>query len=117
MVVHVFEDGSAVLAAREPGKPGAVTGVRAAIDLRDEIEESAITVFANAEDDDDVSDTIDRGATMHEQAQMHAVFADIEGADPSIRVDDAVADLLEDEFPMSRGEHGASLDVSKKQRT
>ncbi|HTR55056.1 MAG TPA: serine/threonine-protein kinase [Kofleriaceae bacterium] len=114
---HLLEDGSAVLAAKQPGKPGALNATHAALEIRAEVWESAVTVFANAYDDDDLTVTIDRGAAMHERAELESVFGGVvDGAESAIRIDEQVAALIHDEIPVERTPNGVVVRAPRPKR-
>ena len=48
MVAQVFDDGSALLSSKEPGKPGAIKAALAALDMKREVVDGAVSVFAHA---------------------------------------------------------------------
>ncbi|HUJ59396.1 MAG TPA: serine/threonine-protein kinase [Kofleriaceae bacterium] len=113
MEVHRLEDGSAMLASKDTGKPAALAAARVAIDIRDEVWDAAVTVFGQAYEDT-ITDAIDRGAAMLEQAQMDTLFGDVvDDEAAAIIIDEVVADLIIDEIPVAMGKHGHVLKAGK----
>ncbi|MGE5185783.1 MAG: protein kinase domain-containing protein, partial [Acidobacteriota bacterium] len=110
MDLHVFDDGSAVFAAHEPGKEGALDAARAALELQQDVGDGAISVFGQAPNDDTICDSIDRGSELAERAAMTALFGEIvDGQGPVVHVDEIIADLVVDELPVEESEDGRVL--------
>ncbi|HEU0036510.1 MAG TPA: serine/threonine-protein kinase [Kofleriaceae bacterium] len=113
---HVFEDGSAVLASRGDGKQAAKEAVDAALELRRDVFDAAISVFGRAFDDT-LSDAVDRGSVLLEQATMATIFGDVvDDAGPVVHIDDVIADLLHDEVEVIQTPEGPVLSATETQR-
>jgi eukaryotic-like serine/threonine-protein kinase len=107
--LHPLEDGAAIMVARQPGRVGAIEAARAALALREQHFDGAISVFGQAFTDT-VADAIDRGSELLDRGAMGALFGDLAGrVDPEIQVDDVVAELLGDELPVVATDAGPVL--------
>jgi len=104
--LHELEDGSVILQAKEPGQRGAIAAAQAAVALKQEIFDGAVSVFAQAVDET-IADALERGADVQAQAAMENLFADVLQKDATIRIDDAIADLICEEISIDRTDAGA----------
>lgn len=103
--MHELEDGAVILQARESGQQGAIAATRAAVELKEELFDGAVSVFAQAFDET-LADAIERGADVQAQSAMENLFADVIQKDATIRVDDEIARLICDEIAIDRTDAG-----------
>jgi serine/threonine protein kinase len=96
---HLLDDGSAVLAARQPGKAGAVEAARAALELRAALPDAALSIVGHAPEEP-LSDAIDRAAAALDSAAMGALFGDVVAAGSPLHVEPVVIDLVGDEVEL-----------------
>jgi eukaryotic-like serine/threonine-protein kinase len=107
--VHPFEDGSVLMVAKSDGKAGAIEAARAAIELRDQQFDGAISVFGQSFSDT-VAEAIDRGSELLDRGTMGALFGDIAGSgEPEVQLDELIAELVKDEMPVVPTEDGPVL--------
>jgi eukaryotic-like serine/threonine-protein kinase len=104
--IHELDDGAALLEARALGAEGAIAATRAAVELREAIGDSALSVFARVSTER-LADAIDRGSDALEVAAMGELFAEVMDAVGTIRVDEHVAELIVEEFSIDRTDAGA----------
>ncbi len=113
MNVHMFDDGSTLLVARRTGKEAAVEAARAAMVLREEVPDGAVSVFSRS-DDDSLADAIDRGSMLLERAMMGTLFGDLVGNDdPVVHLDEVVAALISSDLPVATSVDGPVLVVPR----
>jgi hypothetical protein len=111
MNVHTFDDGSTLLVARRAGKEAAVGAARAALELREEVPDGAVSVFSRS-DHDSLADAIDRGSMLLERAMMGTLFGDLVGnEDPVVHLDEVIAGLISSDLPVSTTVDGPVLVV------
>jgi len=108
MDLHSFEGGGALMVSRESGKTGAIEAARAALELRDQVFDGAVSVFGQAFTDT-LSDAIDRGSALLDRAMVGTLFGDIVGAGPVVHIDDVIADLIENDMPVDKTDEGPVL--------
>jgi hypothetical protein len=109
MNVHVFDDGSTLLVATQKGKAGAVEAARAALELREEVLDGAVSVFGQATDDS-LGDAIDRGSMLLERGMMGTLFGDLVGSDEHVvHIDAVIAELIAPELPVATTADGLVL--------
>jgi hypothetical protein len=110
MDVHVFDDGSAVFAARDhQGHDAAMEAVRAALELRGEVHDAAVSVFGHGSGDT-LNETIDRGSVLLERATLVTMFGDVVDDDgPVIHLDATIAELIADEMNVVQTPEGPVL--------
>jgi serine/threonine protein kinase len=94
MGVHVLDEGTAMLVAEQSGKRGAIAAARAAAELRAEVFDGAIAVFARPVGED-IDNAVERGAELLDQAVMQAVFSD----EHVVALDDIISELVAEEVP------------------
>jgi eukaryotic-like serine/threonine-protein kinase len=100
MDVHVFDDGSTLLIAKRNGKAGAVEAARAALQLRAEVPDGAVSVFSRSTEDS-LADAIDRGTMLLERGMMSTLFGDLVGNDePVVHIDEVIAELIGTDMPV-----------------
>ncbi len=113
MNVHMFDDGSTLLVARRTGKEAAVEAARAAIALREEVPDGAVSVFSRS-DHDSLADAIDRGSMLLERAMMGTLFGDLVGnEDPVVHLDEVIAGLIGADLPVATTVDGPVLVVPR----
>jgi hypothetical protein len=108
MELHTFEGGGALMVSRQSGKLGAIEAAQAALELRDQIFDGAVSVFGQAFDDT-LSDAIDRGSELLDRAMAGALFGDIVGTVPVVHIDDVIADLIANDLPVEKAADGPVL--------
>jgi hypothetical protein len=108
MDLHTFDDGSALMVSRESGKAAAIEAARAALDLRDQVFDGAVSVFGQAFADT-LSEAIDRGSALLDRAMVGTLFGDIVGAGPVVHIDDVIADLIANDLPVEKTDEGPVL--------
>ncbi len=108
----MLEDGSVVMASPESGKAGAMTAARAAMALREECFDGAISLFAPAPGES-LGDAIDRGAESLQQATLLGLFGELASADHTIRVDEVIAEMIEEEIPLHISEDATVIKSSR----
>jgi len=114
MDVHVFDDGSTLLIAKRTGKAAAIEAARAAIALREEVPDGAVSVFSRSTEDS-LADAIDRGTLLLERGMIGTLFGDLNGSDePVVRVDDVIAELIGAEMPVITTVDGPVLRVARR---
>ncbi|HSK05176.1 MAG TPA: serine/threonine-protein kinase [Kofleriaceae bacterium] len=113
MNVHMFDDGSTLLVARRTGKEAAVEAARAAMALREEVPDGAVSVFSRS-DHDSLADAIDRGSMLLERAMMGTLFGDLVGNDdPVVHLDEVIAGLIGSDLPVATTVDGPVLVVPR----
>jgi eukaryotic-like serine/threonine-protein kinase len=111
MSVHVFDDGSSLLVARHTGREGAVDAARAALELREEVPDGAVSVFGQSTTDS-LADAIDRGSMLLERGMMGTLFGDLVGDDARVvHIDQVIADLIGAEMAVATTVDGPVLRV------
>ena len=108
MELHTFDGGGALMVSREGGKTGAIEAARAALELRDQIFDGAVSVFGQAFTDT-LSDAIDRGSALLDRAMVGTLFGDIVGAGPVVHIDEVIADLIQNDMPVDKTDEGPVL--------
>jgi serine/threonine protein kinase len=107
MDLHVFDDGSAVLASQSEGREGAIEAAHAAIEVQRDIPAGAVSVFGRGGDNDSLENAIDRGSVLAERAAMTELFGDIvDDQSPAIYLDDTIADLIDTSIPVDHTPDG-----------
>jgi len=112
--VHVFDDGSAVMSSREQSSRAAVEAVRAAVELRREVDDAAVSVCGPSGDvNDTIAEVLDRGSVLLERANMGALFSDVVDDDDGqvIHLDDVIAEIVVEEVPVEQGPDGPVIRV------
>ncbi len=116
MDVHVFEEGSALLASRQPGKSGAMEAAKAALEVRERFD-GGVSLFGQAFNDT-LEEAIDRGSELLERATMGSLFGDASADDPDPRpvvlVDNVIAELVCDQLPLEDSADGQVLRVGAR---
>ena len=113
MDVHTFDDGSTLLIAKRTGKVAALEAARAALALRAEVTDGAVSVFGRSTEDS-LADAIDRGSLLLERGMMGTLFGDLVGNDaPVVHIDDMIAELIASELPVSTTVDGPVLRVER----
>jgi hypothetical protein len=113
MDVHVFDDGSTLLVAKRTGKAAAVEAARAALALREEVPDGAVSVFSRSSDDS-LADAIDRGSMLLERGMMGTLFGDLMGNDqegPVVHIDEGIAELIAADLPVATTVDGPVLRI------
>jgi hypothetical protein len=111
MDVHVFDDGSTLLIAKRTGKAAAVEAARAALALREEVPDGAVSVFSRSTEDS-LADAIDRGTMLLERGMIGTLFGDLVGNDePVVHIDEVIADLIGTDMPIVTTVDGPVLRV------
>lgn len=110
--MHELEDGSVILKAKEGGQQGAIAATRAAVELKEELFDGAVSVFAQAFDET-IAEAIDRGAEAQAQAAMENLFADVIEREMTIRVDDEIAQLVCEEIAIDRTDAGPQVSARR----
>ena len=114
MNVHVFDDGSTLLVAQQTGKDGAVGAARAALQLREEVPDGAVSVFGQSTDDS-LAEAIDRGSALLERGMMGSLFGDLVGNDEHVvHIDDVIAELIASELPVATTMDGHVLRAGRR---
>ena len=114
MNVHVFDDGSTLLVAKHKGKAGAVEAARAALELRANVADGAVSVFGQAVEDS-LAEAIDRGSMLLERGMMMTLFGDLVGNDESlVHIDDVIADLISADLPVDATTAGPVLRLTRQ---
>jgi hypothetical protein len=114
MNVHVFDDGSTLLIARRTGREGAVEAARAALQLRVEVPDGAVSVFGRSADDS-LADAIDRGSLLLERGMMGTLFGDLVGNEEAVvHIDDVIAELIAPELPVATTVDGPVLRIVRR---
>ncbi|HWU87877.1 MAG TPA: serine/threonine-protein kinase [Kofleriaceae bacterium] len=114
MNVHVFDDGATLLVASGMGKEAAVEAARAAIELREEVPDGAVSVFGRSTEDS-LADAIDRGSLLLERGMMGTLFGDLVGnADPVVHIDEVIAELIGPEMPVASTVDGPVLRIVRR---
>lgn len=113
--VHEFDDGSALLVSRHTGKTGAVEAARAAIEIRAQVFDGAVSVFGQAFSDT-FEEAIDRGSELLDRATMGSVFGDIVGGS-DVPIDQVIADLIANDLPVETTDDGPVLRVASRTAT
>ncbi|MBA2541921.1 MAG: serine/threonine protein kinase [Deltaproteobacteria bacterium] len=103
--MHELEDGSVILVSNEQGQHGAIAATRAALALKQEVFDGAVSVFAQGVDET-IAEAIDRGADAQAQAAMENLFADVIQKESSIHVDEVIAELVCEEISIDRTDAG-----------
>jgi hypothetical protein len=102
--VHTFDDGSTLLVTKRTGKEAAVDAARAAIRLREEVPDGAVSVFSRSSDDS-LAEAIDRGS----------MFGDLVGkGEPVVHLDEVVAELVASDLPVATTVDGPVLRVQRQ---
>jgi hypothetical protein len=113
MDVHVFEDGSTLLVAKGTGKEAVVEAARAALRLREEVPDGAVSVFSRSSDDS-LSEAIDRGSMLLERGMMSTLFGDLVGrSEPVVHLDTIVAELVASDLPVATTVDGPVLRIAR----
>jgi hypothetical protein len=113
MDVHVFDDGSTLLVAKRSGKEAALEAARAALALRAEVPDGAVSVFSRSSDDS-LADAIDRGSMLLERGMMGTLFGDLVGNDePVVYLDEGIAEMIASELPVSTTMDGPVLRLGR----
>jgi hypothetical protein len=113
MDIHVFDDGSRLLIAKKTGKEAAVLAARAALELREEVPDGAVSVFGRSTDDS-LADAIDRGSLLLERGMMSTLFGDLVGNDgPVVHIDEMIAALISPDLPVATTVDGPVLRVER----
>ena len=111
--VHVFDDGSTLLVAKDSGKEAVVEAARAALRLREEVPDGAVSVFSRSSDDS-LADAIDRGSMLLERGMMSTLFGDLVGKEePVVHLDDVVAALVASDLPVATTVDGPVLRIPR----
>ena len=114
MDVHVFDDGSTLLVSQQTGKEGAVGAARAALELRDEVPDGAVSVFGQSLDDS-LSDAIERGTMLLERGMMGTLFGDLIGNDERVvHIDEVIAALIASDLPVATTMEGPVLRIVRR---
>jgi hypothetical protein len=114
MDVHVFDDGSTLLIAKRTGKAAAVEAARAALALREEVPDGAVSVFSRSTEDS-LADAIDRGTMLLERGMMGTLFGDLVGNDePVVHIDEVIAELIGNEMPVVTTVDGPVLRAGRR---
>jgi serine/threonine protein kinase len=109
MNIHMFDDGSTLLVAKQKGKEGAVEAARAALELREEVPDGAVSVFGQSTEDS-LDDAIDRGSLLLERGMMGTLFGDLIGNDDRVvHIDEVVAELIAPDIPIAATADGLVL--------
>ncbi len=113
MNVHTFDDGSTLLVAKGAGKEAAVQAARAALALREEVPDGAVSVFGRSSDDS-LTDAIDRGSMLLERGMMGTLFGDLVGnGEPVVLIDEVIAELIASELPVTTTMDGPVLRIGR----
>jgi eukaryotic-like serine/threonine-protein kinase len=113
MDVHVFDDGSTLLVAKRTGKAAALEAARAALALRAEVPDGAVSVFSRSSDDS-LADAIDRGSMLLERGMMGTLFGDLVGNhEPVVYLDEGIAEMIASELPVSTTMDGPVLRLGR----
>jgi hypothetical protein len=113
MDVHTFDDGSTLLIAKRTGKVAALEAARAALALRAEVPDGAVSVFGRSTEDS-LADAIDRGSLLLERGMMGTLFGDLVGNDaPVVHIDDMIAELIASDLPVATTVDGPVLRVER----
>jgi hypothetical protein len=114
MDVHIFDDGSTLLVAQQTGKEGAVGAARAALELREEVADGAVSVFGQSTDDS-LSDAIERGSMLLERGMMGTLFGDLVGNDDRVvHIDEVIAELIASDLPIATTTDGPVLRIVRR---
>jgi len=114
MNVHLFDDGSTLLVAEQTGKVGAVGAARAALELREEVPDGAVSVFGQSTEDS-FSDAIERGSMLLERGMMGTLFGDLVGNDEHVvHIDDVIAELVAQDLPVATAGGGLVLKNARR---
>jgi hypothetical protein len=114
MDVHVFDDGATLLVANGMGKEAAVDAARAALELREEVPDGAVSVFGRSTEDS-LADAIDRGSLLLERGMMGTLFGDLVGDDtPVVHIDEVIADLIGADLPVATTVDGPVLKIVRR---
>ncbi len=103
--MHELEDGSVIMKAKESGHQGAVAATRAALELKEDLFDGAVSVFAQAFDET-LAEALERGAETQAQVAMENLFAEVMEREMTIRVDDEIAQLVCEEIAIDRTDAG-----------
>jgi hypothetical protein len=111
--VHVFDDGSTLLVAKGTGKEAVIEAARAALRLREEVPDGAVSVFSRSSDDS-LSEAIDRGSLLLERGMMSTLFGDLVGrGEPVVHLDAVVAELVASDLPVATTVDGPVLRITR----
>ncbi|HEV7555464.1 MAG TPA: hypothetical protein VGO00_08425, partial [Kofleriaceae bacterium] len=99
---------SALMVSRQGGKTGAVEAARAALELRNQVFDGAVSVFGQAFTDT-ISEAIDRGSALLDRAMVGTLFGDIVDAVPVVHIDEVIADLIANELLVEKTDEGPVL--------
>ena len=114
MNVHTFDDGATLLIAQQSGKEAAVSAARAALELRAEVPDGAVSVFGRSTEDS-LADAIDRGSMLLERGMMGTLFGDLVGDDdPLVHIDDVIAELIGADLPVATTVDGPVLRIARR---
>jgi len=114
MNIHMFDDGSTLLVAKQAGKEGAVGAARAALELREEVPDGAVSVFGQSIEDS-LSDAIERGSMLLERGMMGTLFGDLVGEDQRVvHIDEVIADLIASDLPVASTIEGPVLRIVRR---
>jgi hypothetical protein len=107
--MHELEDGSVLLESRLKGQPGAIAASQAAVALKQEIADGAVSVFAQGSGES-LADALDRGSETQARVSMENLFADaMQLEDRTVVIDDRIAELMQDELDVDRTVAGPML--------
>lgn len=106
--LHALEDGSVIMRARSLDQEGANAVAAAACELKQEMQDGAVSIFAQGSDET-LADALERGAEVQAQHAMENLFADALEVERTIRIDDALAKMLCDEAKIDRTDAGAAV--------
>ncbi len=103
--MHELEDGSVIMKSKGQGQQAAIAAARAAVELKQELFDGAVSVFAQGPDET-IADALERGSEVQAQAAMENLFADVIQKDATIRVDDMIAELVCEEIVIDQTDAG-----------
>jgi serine/threonine protein kinase len=118
MDVHMFDDGSTLLVAQQTGKEGAVEAARAALELREEVPDGAVSVFGQSTEDS-LGEALDRGSMLLERGMMSTLFGDLVGNDDErvVHIDEVIAELIAPDLPVATTGDGLVLRTVQRARS
>jgi hypothetical protein len=115
MDVHLFDDGSAVLASHSEGKQAALAAAFAAIEVHREVPSGAVSVFGVGGAGDSVNAAIDRGAVLAEHAAMSALFGEVvDDSGARVYADDTIVELVGGDLAIERAPEGAVVRAARR---
>jgi serine/threonine protein kinase len=119
LALHRFDDGTALLIADKPDRPGAFDAARAATELVSSAAQGGVSIFGQSSTDS-FETAIERGAMLLDTSVMDVVFGDVTDLGDvqrgGIYIDDTIDNLLAGALPTARTEAGIVLRTATRRR-